>query len=172
MLKKIILCLLITSSSLIFSQSSSRDIANNQYAMMYYLNKDVQNFGANGTEELGSKFFADRNSNNIYFKAYFKQYKKIVKGKTYYNMKFYARIKMRDVNSVYEKGNKLVLRLNSNGYEMRFKAPKESWTKFFNYKNNFYITITDDEVRRATLERVEFLVKHPKFLEKYFDLDK
>jgi hypothetical protein len=41
-----------------------------------------------------------------------------------------------------------------------------------NYKNNFYITILDDEIRRAKLIRVKYLIEDPKYLRKYFDLDK
>jgi hypothetical protein len=87
-------------------------------------------------------------------------------------MKFQGQIMMQDVISVYENGNKLILRLNSKGYYMRFRAPIESWTDFLNYKNNFYITILDDEIRRAKLIRVKYLIEDPKYLRKYFDLDK
>jgi hypothetical protein len=40
---------------------------------MYYLNKDAGSFGARGTENLGTKFGADSNSDLIIFRSYFKQ---------------------------------------------------------------------------------------------------
>jgi hypothetical protein len=73
MLNNIIFYFLVASCFFVFSQSSLRDILNNQYADMYYLNKDAGNFRARGTENLGTKFGADSNSDLIIFRSYFKQ---------------------------------------------------------------------------------------------------
>ena len=156
MLKKILLSILILSSFIASSQSysSQKQAAND-------INEIIKTFGESGTNTITSYLAKDRNDNELFLYTYFTKDRTTVKGKTYRNMKFKVSLKMKNINYVYEDGKKLYFDLNSKGYIMNIKAPRESWIDNRRYPNDFTITINNSKNRKKALKAFKYLVKHP-----------
>ncbi len=156
MLKKILLCILLASNFYVFSQSHySQQQASSE------LDRYSNSFGSNRSEAISFKMYKDPQNQKIFFRAIFKKDRTTVKGKTYYNMKFKVELVMKYVNHVYEKGNKLYFDLDSNGYSMNIKAPRENWIGNRIYTNDFTITINNSTIRKKALKAFKYLVKNP-----------
>ncbi|MDY0781087.1 hypothetical protein [Tenacibaculum sp. IB213877] len=124
--------------------------------------KDISSyFGKDDTETYYFQCYRDRNTDVLFIRTKFKKDKVYFKGRYVYDVMYELQIKFSDVISVEERGNTVYFNLNSNGFNRRTKVPGENWTQYFQFKNDFQLTIYNSEKRKEALKAFKYLAKHP-----------
>jgi hypothetical protein len=70
-------------------------------------------------------------------------------------------LKFKDVNSVYESGDKIYFNIGSEGFKQKAKPPGEDWSDYVKNFSDFTMTIYDVDKRKEALNYFKYLVEHP-----------
>lgn len=169
-MKKIILFLAIAILSSIANAQDGKDedwrrrpaiIKGMQMHSKEKLEALIEYFGSDDSKVYEFKCYKDKETDELFMKAKYKKDKVYFQGKYYYNVYFKMQLMFKDVNSVYESGDKIYFDIGSVGYIQKAKPPGEGWSDYVENFKDFTMTIYDDDKRKEALRHFKYLVKHP-----------
>ncbi|MFT4968841.1 MAG: hypothetical protein ACI9O4_000574 [Chitinophagales bacterium] len=121
----------------------------------------IEYFGSDDSKVYEFRCFNDRETDALFMKSKYRKDKVYYQGEYYYNVYYEMQLKFKDVNSVYESGDKIYFNIGSEGYRQKAKPPGEDWSDYVKNFNDFTMTIYNDDKRKEALSHFKYLVEHP-----------